>query len=236
MSAIFKHAMRYEWTDKNPISLVRQSAKRQSIPAVLEVDEARALLSELKDPYRTMVFLAMSTGLRVSELLALKLQDIDFDSQEVNLRRGIVHQVVGGMKTEASRKPIPLDPRLAEALSDWRARSAYNQAEDWIFASPEMKGGQPYWPDSALRKHIRVAATRAGITKRIGWHTFRHTYGTLLKANGEDVKVVQESLRHANSRITLDTYTQAVTSMKRAAQSKVVGMIQAAQPVQEGGN
>jgi integrase len=53
----------------------------------------------------------------------------------------------------------------------------------------------------------------------------RHTFGTLLKANGEDVKTVQELLRHANSRITLDVYTQAVGSNKRAAQSKVVGMM-----------
>jgi integrase len=61
--------------------------------------------------------------------------------------------------------------------------------------------------------------------KRIGWHTFRHTFGTLLKANGEDVKTVQELLRHANSRITLEVYTQATTSNKRAAQSKVVRMM-----------
>jgi integrase len=59
----------------------------------------------------------------------------------------------------------------------------------------------------------------------IGWHTFRHSYATQLKANGEDVKVVQESLRHANSRITLDTYTQALTPAKRQAQTKVVRMI-----------
>jgi len=55
--------------------------------------------------------------------------------------------------------------------------------------------------------------------------TFRHSFGTLLKANGEDVKTVQELLRHANSRITLDVYTQAVNSTKRAAQSKVVRMM-----------
>jgi len=55
--------------------------------------------------------------------------------------------------------------------------------------------------------------------------TFRHSFGTLPKANGEDVKTVQELLRHANSRITLDVYTQAVNSNKRAAQSKVVRMM-----------
>ena len=76
-----------------------------------------------------------------------------------------------------------------------------------------------------MKRYIRPAARKAGIHKRIGWHTFRHTFGTLLKANGEDVKTVQELLRHANSRITLEVYTQAVTSLKRAAQSKVVRMM-----------
>jgi len=59
----------------------------------------------------------------------------------------------------------------------------------------------------------------------IGWHTFRHSYASQLKANGEDVNVVQESLRHANSRITLDTYAQAGFPAKRQAQTKVVRMI-----------
>ena len=76
-----------------------------------------------------------------------------------------------------------------------------------------------------MKRHIRPVAKANGIHKKIGWHTFRHSFGTLLKENGEDVKTVQELLRHANSRITLDVYTQAVNSNKRAAQSKVVKMM-----------
>jgi integrase len=94
-----------------------------------------------------------------------------------------------------------------------------------MFASELMKGKQPYWPDNLMKRHVRPVAKANGIHKCIGWHTFRHTFGTLLKANGEDVKTVQELLRHANSRITLEVYTQAVTSHKRAAQSKVVRMM-----------
>ena len=97
--------------------------------------------------------------------------------------------------------------------------------DDWVFASPAKKGKQPYWPDNLMKRYIKPVARKAGITKNIGWHTFRHSFGTLLKANGEDVKTVQELLRHANSRITLDVYTQAVNSNKRAAQSKVVRMM-----------
>lgn len=88
-----------------------------------------------------------------------------------------------------------------------------------------MQGKQPYWPDNLMKRYIKPVAREAGIHKNIGWHTFRHSFGMLLKANGEDVKTVQELLRHANSRITLDVYTQAVNSHKRAAQSKVVRMM-----------
>jgi site-specific recombinase XerD len=64
--------------------------------------------------------------------------------------------------------------------------------------------------DSAAGHSSQLVA--AGITKHIGWHTFRHTFSTLLKTSGVDIKVMQELLRHANSRITLDIYTQAMSS------------------------
>jgi site-specific recombinase XerD len=76
-----------------------------------------------------------------------------------------------------------------------------------------------------MRDYIQPAARKAGIQKKISWHTFRHTFSSLLNANGEDVKVVQELLRHSTARMTLDTYTQALSPQKRAAQSKLVGMI-----------
>lgn len=60
-----------------------------------------------------------------------------------------------------------------------------------------MRGLKPYCPDMMLKRHVRRRAERLGINKRIGWHTFRRSYASMLKANGEDVKVVQELLRHA---------------------------------------
>jgi site-specific recombinase XerD len=72
-----------------------------------------------------------------------------------------------------------------------------------------------------LNKIIRPALREAGIVgKTIGWHSFRHSLATNLRSMGVDVKVAQELLRHANSRITLDLYTRAVSSEKRAASGK----------------
>jgi integrase len=76
-----------------------------------------------------------------------------------------------------------------------------------------------------MRKIIRPVAINLGISGRLGWHTFRHTYSTLLRATGADIKVMQELLRHASARVTLDTYTQAITDKKRRAQTKVVRLL-----------
>jgi integrase len=134
-------------------------------------------------------------------------------------------QVVGSCKTEASQKSVPLDPVLARTLRTWRDHTKYKAAGDWVFASPFSKGRKPYWGQSIMSNQIRKVAREAGITKKIGWHTFRHTCATLLRASGADIKVVQELLRHASCRVTLDTYTQAVTEQKRAAQNKIAGMV-----------
>jgi integrase len=225
MSALYSHAVRWEFFDRNPITLVRQSAKRKRIPDVLTTDELKALLSELTGVYRVMVFVAATTGLRVSELLALRWQDCDFEGGEIRLSRGIVRQRETTMKTEASRKPVPMESGLADVLMNWRGQCAYNQLEDYIFASVEMDGKQPLWPNSAMQKYIRPAATRAQITKRLGWHTLRHTFGTLLKANGEDVATVQSLMRHANVSVTMDRYVQAVTPAKRQAQRGIVSLL-----------
>jgi integrase len=99
---------------------------------VLDVAEIRSLLPELQHPYKIMVFLAAATGLRASELLGLKWQDVDFELLEIRFNRGVVHQVVGELKTEASQKPIPLDPELARELLVWRYLSPFKKQADYL--------------------------------------------------------------------------------------------------------
>jgi integrase len=225
MHAIYNHALRWEFFDRNPISLVRQSAKRMHAPDVLTIEEIGKLLLELREPWRTAIYVAVTTGLRVSELLALRWGDVIFAAGEIHLVRGIVRQHVGEMKTEASRKPVPMDGGLADVLARWREIAPYNQDGDYIFASPDKHGTQPYWPNAAMEDHIRPAARRAGIQKRVGWHTFRHTFGTLVNSNGADVATTQALMRRANVSITMDRYVQAVTPAKREAQSRLVQAI-----------
>jgi len=117
--------------------------------------------------------------LRVSELLALRWDDIDFTNLEIRVTESIRHQVLGVCKTEASAKPVPMDAYMAEDLKRWRKTCAYPMDTDWVFASPRMKGKQPYWPDNLMKRYIKPAAEAAGITKNIGWHTFRHSFGNI---------------------------------------------------------
>jgi len=226
-SVLFNHAIRYEWLEqgRNPITLVRQSAQRKSTPEVLDPHETQALLTQLDSCFRLLVMLDVTTGLRRSELFALKWQDVDFSNLTIDVQRSIYLGKIGTCKTEASRKPVPLDARVAADLWLWKESSKYQSPSDWIFASPHVGGKQPFWPDIVMQKIIRPAALRAGIRKTIGWHTFRHTYSTLLIANGENVKVVQELMRHASTRFTIEIYTQARIEAKRQAQQRVVQAI-----------
>jgi integrase len=172
-----------------------------------------------------MVLLDVTTGLRRSELFALKWSDVDFSNLRLDVLRSIYLAHVGDCKTEASRKPVSLDDRVAADLWLWRETTRYRQPSDWIFAGPHTQGKHPFWPDALFQKIIRPAALRAGINKKIGWNTFRHTFSTMLIANGENVKVVQELMRHASSRCTLEVYSQARILAKRQAQERVVQMI-----------
>lgn len=224
MSTIFRHAIRWGWIGQheNPITLVRVSAKRKRVPNTLTAEEFRALFAVLPDRERAIGIVCATTGLRVCEVLGIKWEDIDFIDKSINVLRSFVDGAIGPCKTEISQQAVPLDGIAVEGLLTWRKVCPFGFDEDWVFASERAFGKLPVWPDSLRTKILQPAARKAGITKRVGWHTFRHTYSTLLKANGEDVKVVQELMRHANITTTMNIYTRALTSAKRQAQSKAV--------------
>jgi integrase len=225
LSVLFNHACRHELFDRNPIRLVRQGAKRRTTPNVLTPAEIKALIHGLGLRERTLVLLAASTGLRQSELFGLKWGDINFAQGTMNVTRSIVYGVVGPCKTEASQKPVPVHPTVLEALAKWKEGSRYTKSDDWVFASRRHRGRKPIWGQAILRKHIRPVAQRVGIEKQFGWHTFRHTYSTLLRSVGTEFKVMQELLRHSSLRSTLDVYTQAISPAKHAAQAAVLALV-----------
>ena|SRR5208282_2706219 len=217
LHVLFQCAMRWELTDRNPISLVRQSTARKSIPRVLTPKEFKALLKELTEPYKAMVLVAGCLGLRASELMGLQWGDIDWDNLTVFIRRSASGSHIYETKTEQSSKPVPLDPSLAEVLLRHKENSQYKSPTDFVFAGDS---GRPRWRGILFADHIRPAAERARIGK-IGWHTFRHSFSTLLHSMGTDLAVQKELLRHADIKTTMNIYTQAMAPAKRKAIRKL---------------
>jgi integrase len=226
MYSVFKCAERWELIEmgKNPIALVRvkDCSKRLTTPRVLTVKEYCALLPHLKEPYRTMVIVAQCLGLRVSEIVALKWGDFDFQNLTLLVQRSIVHGRMGAVKTEYSRDIVPLDPQLVSVLQDWRQRAPFKGEADWLFANPRTR--KPYHQEQIQKKPLKKAAIAAEIGPEIGWHTFRHTYRSWLDASGAPLKVQQELMRHASIMTTMNVYGKAMPSIKREANSKVVSM------------
>jgi len=143
MSLLFNHACRYELFDRNPIYLVRQSAKSRRTPTVLMPAEIKALVENLRIRERTLVLLAVSTGLRQSELFGLKWGDMDFAQRTMNVTRSIVYDVVGPCKTVSSQKPVPVHPLLVESLLDWRKNaSPLSRMTGFSLAGAPEEGGR----------------------------------------------------------------------------------------------
>jgi len=222
MSALYAHAIRYGWTVHNPITAVRTSTLRLSDPEFLSPKELQALLKELFLRERTMILLDASTGLRRGEMMALRWGDIDFETLTIKVTKSIFRNVVGKTKTGGSKKPVALHPIVAAELKLWRAESPYRSDSDYLFPSIQKNGAQPLSPDMILKRHIRPVLAAIGVKKRIGWHSFRHGLGTMLRQMKVDVKVAQEVLRHSNPSVTMGLYQQAVTDEKRDAQDRAL--------------
>ena len=93
-----------------------------------------------------MVMLAVTAGLRRSELVGLKWGDISFREMQISIQRSIYLGVIGKCKTETSRKPVPIEERVAADLWLRKESSKYNGLEDWVFASSRNRGRAPLWP------------------------------------------------------------------------------------------
>jgi len=231
--AAFRHAMRYELYPVNPIANVRQVRKRAIDPEILEPAEIMAVLNELEgvEPVRTAFLIAAVMGMRRGEIFGLKWADIDLDRGLLHVRRSYVDGVVGLPKTESSRRALPLPPQLVEALTVWKEKTLFSDSADWVFASEYHLGKQPLWPGTLWRRNVAPAIERAGITKpKLGWHTLRRSYASLLVSSGASLRVSMELMRHSTPEMTLGTYAQTVGDEKREAGAKVALL------VLEGGN
>src|SRR5215831_3615394 len=230
MVAIFKHAQRYglltRTQEANPMIFVRQSPVSDYEPVVLTFPQCVEVLANLGGlMYIVLVLTDGTTSLRSSEILTLRWLDVDWAKSEIRVTRSYVYGRFGPPKSKASRRPVPMHPLLAEALSLWRSETPYAANEDLVFPSMRLKGKKPPRANMLVAHHLQPAARKAGIQQRVGFHTLRRTLASALLANGRDLRLVQEMLRHANPIITLDAYTRSITPAKVEAQRWVMNKL-----------
>ena len=209
---------------RNPIALVeiKGVSKRRKKPFILTVKQYKAVVERLEEPYCQMVQVAMCLGLRVSEVLALKWSDFDFDALSVQVVRGVVHGRISKVKTEYSEDELPLDPAFAKLMLAWQIRCTRSEG-NWVFPNPNT--GTLYHASPIQQDYIRPAGREAKLSKDIGWHTFRHTYRSFLDDAGAPVGVQQKLMRHAQVSTTMNTYGNAQMTSKRTANTQVVEMV-----------
>src|SRR6201998_730689 len=172
------------------------------LPVVLSPAEVGRLLAAATNiKHRAILSLAYATGLRASEVVSLKLTDIDRDRMLIRVEQG---------KGKKDRYVI-LSPNLLEILREWwraaRKKGWMSPAQSWLF--PVSRGR--HTSARQLHRIVRLAAGRAGITKRVGVHTLRHSFATHLLEQKTDIRIIQVLLGHKK----LDTtamYTRVAIS------------------------
>src|SRR5580658_7164536 len=165
---------------------------------------------------------AMCLGLRISEIRALQWQDFDLKGRILTLTRSIVGRYVwNGGKTGASEDEVFLDSKLVSVLEDWR-KQCVETPEAWLFANADTK--RPVHGDAIQKDYLRPAGEKIGL-QGVGWHSFRHTYRTLIDDIGTPLGVQQRLMRHADIKTTMNTYGSAFEKTKRRANSRVADLV-----------
>lgn len=190
LSKLLRSAQEWGLSESVP-RIVRLKVTSQRLDYLSE-EECRMILNYSTEPnWRFMILLAMRTGMRLGELLGLDWSDINFDLNLLTVRRSIVEGIVGTPKNHRERH-IPLTPGLREAL--WNARKSIG----WVFRREDGKPLIHWHATTALRRVCRKVGLR-----RIGWHTFRHTFASHLAMKGIPLPVIQSLLGHSSITMTM---------------------------------
>ena len=162
--------------------------KSKLLPNVLSKEEVIELIRVTKNlKHRICIALIYSSGLRIGELIDLKLRDIDLKTQHLKI------QLAKGRKDRYVPIANVMMPLLHNYLTTY---------EPTKYLIEGMEEGTPYSPES-IRKFLRKSCKLAGITKRVTPHTLRHSYATHLLENGTDIRYIQELLGHSRPETTM---------------------------------
>jgi integrase len=225
--SVMRFARRRGWIVADPVERLehderpRPERRRQRVLGRPEIERLLALCSP-RD--RLMVATVLYTGLRISEMLGLVWDDVDFAAGVIHVRAQLsrAHRTAPARrvppKTAASVRDIPLVVQLARLLAAHRQASPFPRKADWVFATSR---GTPYGHRNVSRRVLARAAQRAGLNDAswppLRFHDLRHTFASHLIVDvGLDVAQVSRILGHARITITLDTYTHLFEDARHA--------------------
>jgi len=214
LSKVSGTAVDWNFLPDNPVHGARMPERSLKRPhRFLSLDEVRRLIAASDEPVRTIVLLAVMTGLRIGEILALRWGRINFVTGKLRVEETCYKGKFGTPKTRASRREIPLTLSVLQALQTQRMRCGRTSDEALVFAT---RYGTPLASNNLRKRQLRPASQRAGIGS-IDWHSLRHTHGTLLHEQGTPLRVAQAQLGHSHMTTTLQVYTHASGSAQRQA-------------------
>src|SRR5215213_5686236 len=215
-------AVKWHLVPRNVADVVKPPRPVPKEMIALSADEARRLLEAAGgDRLEALYTLAIHTGMRQGELLALRWQDVDLENAVASVRRTLTRRggkvVFGEPKTKKSRRSIRLTPQAVEALRAHLKRQLQEieilgdryQDQGLVFTT---NTGAPINPSNLRQRNFAPLLKRAGLP-HIRFHDLRHTCATLLLSKNTHPKIVQEHLAHATIAITLDTYSHVMPAM-----------------------
>ena len=218
LSRVLRTAVEWGYLEENPVGKVKLPPKPLQAPAhFLSPQQVQQLLAELQEPCRSMVLLAVLTGLRRGELFALRWGAVDLDKGVLEVRESVYNGQFNTPKTPSSRRRIPLSSPAVGLLRKLKAQQGEMEPESLVFVS---RRGTPLRPENLLKREIHPAGDRLKM-RRVGWHTFRHTHATLLNELGESLKTAQAILGHSDIGTTLQIYTHPVPETMSAAEERL---------------
>jgi len=229
LHAACKSAIRWGLLSRNPVDAVdppRQEQHEMHTLDELQVD--RMLEAAKSTPYHALFYLAIYTGMRRSELLALRWCDVDLTLGEVSVSRSVHHLRDGSTvfrppKTSKGKRMIALPPTASAVLRNHREQQRVVSA---IFGRPVVEddlvfgqaGGRSMLPDTVT--HAWIKLVRRNGLRDIRFQDLRHTHASLMLKQGIHPKIVQERLGHSSIKMTLDTYSHVVPGLQAAAAAR----------------
>ena len=236
INKIFNFAVDLEYIDRSPMAKVKKpkSTKKKFVTWTPEQVEEFLNYSKAKNiwSYYPMALTVM-TGLRRSEVVGLKWEDIDFENKRINLTR-TVHEISGKQypviqygKTRKSMTTIPVPEIALDLLKDIQGfhlsitsqvgKDKFNNKEGWVFLNSYGKLISSGWVTNSFRRNLE----KIDLPKPMNLKGFRHLFATFLLQKNAHPKLVQELLRHTTFKLTMDTYSHVIESMGREAVSLI---------------